>query len=785
MSLFDQFDQEILGDFITEACELLETMDQDLVELEQNPTDLELLNRIFRALHTVKGSSGFLGLTTITEFAHAAEDALNALRKGQVRVTRSVMDALLAAGDVVKRMMVDIKELREPAPGPVDLMAQLRRLGKGESIEDGCTPGNASAIDQPLTGDASDIAPGEGDAMLDLPASRLDLLPYMIEELLDSLNQFHELIEHTRLESDHAPLQIRMREIIDGLLRCIEFFEIDILTREVRALSEFTQALTLLTGDALNEARLRADAVITILRERSEAMLHGRLPSIPTDVLLERLSRNLVGESLALTAEMAAACSAQDILRVDGVRGQNGNGKCAALQSSVTENNGSGAEDSTTASEDSSARDERGRQSQAKASAGGEQTIRVDVERLESLLNLVGELVLQKNRVAGLSRRLGQMDVDHEYMEAFTQVASDLDRITGELQQGVMKTRMQPLNKLFSRYPRLIRDLSRIANKEIDLQILGGETEVDKSVIELLGDPLVHILRNSVDHGLEPPEEREAAGKARQGTIAIGAGHEGNHVIVTIRDDGRGLDRGRIARKAVERGLATADEVAGMSDQQIFKFIFLPGFSTAQVVSDLSGRGVGMDVVKTNISKMGGMIDVDSQAGAGTTVSIKIPLTVAIMQAMMVEVGKAVYALPLGNILEIVRLDADVLGSIQRRPVLRLRDSVLPLVHVAGLFNEGTQTPRYAVVVGLGSDRLGLLVNQVLGQEEAVIKSIDDHLFEGVQYISGATVREDGKVCLILDIAALLRMGAEALAAGMQPLNLNDAQVPMTQGALS
>jgi two-component system chemotaxis sensor kinase CheA len=351
------------------------------------------------------------------------------------------------------------------------------------------------------------------------------------------------------------------------------------------------------------------------------------------------------------------------------------------------------------------------------------------------------------------------MGVDHELSEAFAQVASDLDRVTSELQIGVMKTRMQPLSKLFNRYPRLIRDLSRSTGKEIDLKIIGGETEVDKSVLELLGDPLVHILRNSADHGVEMPEERLAAGKPAMGTIAIEAGHEGNHVVVRIMDDGRGLNAETIAKKAVEKGLATQDEIAGMPKSNIYKFIFEAGFSTARQVTDLSGRGVGMDVVRTNIAKLNGVVDVASDEGRGTTVSIRIPLTVAIMQAMMVCVDEAIYAIPLSNILEIVKPDAGQLYTIHGHKVMRLRDSVLPLISLSDMFASHSSTdgdPVYAVIVGLGSETAGLMVHDLIGQEEVVIKPLDT-MFDQTHLVSGATVREDGGVSLILDISAMMK----------------------------
>jgi two-component system chemotaxis sensor kinase CheA len=393
--------------------------------------------------------------------------------------------------------------------------------------------------------------------------------------------------------------------------------------------------------------------------------------------------------------------------------------------------------------------------------AGGENTIRVEVGRLEALMNLVGELVLQKNRITALTRKAaGVREMEAELAEAMGLAAGSLDRVTSDIQTAVMRTRMQPLDKLFGRYPRLIRDLASKTGKQIQLVIEGGDTEVDKSVIEELGDPLVHLIRNSADHGLEGPEERTKAGKNALGTITLRASHEGSHVRVLVMDDGRGLARERIAKKAIERGLATQEQISAMSDREVFNFIFEAGFSTAEKVSDLSGRGVGMDVVRTNIQKLKGSIELSSQAGNGTTVAITIPLTVAILQAMMVGVGPEIYAVPLTSILEIVRPQADQVSSIGGHQVMRLRDSVLPLVSSAELFEQPTDRRSeqpFAVVLQSGQKQVGLMVSRLIGQQEVVIKPLDEGE-RTARAVSGATVRDDGGVSLIVDVEQLVRM---------------------------
>ncbi len=397
----------------------------------------------------------------------------------------------------------------------------------------------------------------------------------------------------------------------------------------------------------------------------------------------------------------------------------------------------------------------------AGAAAQVEQTIRVEVGRLETLMNLVGELVLQKNRFQALSRQIeGFEQLEPEFREEVTVSASNLDRVTGDIQVAVMRTRMQPLDKLFGKYPRLIRDLAKKTGKHINLVIEGGETEVDKSVLEELGDPMVHLLRNSADHGLEMPHDRVLAGKDETGTIRIVAAHEGSHVSLRILDDGRGMTREKIASKAIEKGIATEQEVSQLSDKEVYRFILAAGFSTAAEVTDLSGRGVGMDVVRTNIEALKGTIDVDSVPGKGTEIIIKIPLTIAIMPAMMVRVDDEIYAIPLSNLLEIVRPDDDRVSTINGHPVMRLRDTILPLLSAQELF--GTDPAKrvkapFAVVIQHNDRAFGLMVSDLIGQHEIVIKPLDE-MFDRKGPISGATVRDDGGVSLIVDVAQLARI---------------------------
>lgn len=752
MTTPEQLDPDILRDFIMESIELVEGLDKDLVALEREPGNLDLINRIFRSFHTIKGASSFLSFKGLTDFAHAAEDALNALRKGEAQVTTEVMDLLLASTDVLRGQIDQVQNGDMPSAGPAELIRHLRQIEADASAAAGRQrPMPARKVAPPApTPPPAPVAETTkvmeaGDRILILPESKRDLLEFMVDDLQETINFLGELIEATECLDDLARVSVQMEEVTDGLLRSVEFFQIDPLCAEIRALHAFAQALPHLAGDPLKQARWHAEAILNVMNERTQALRESKVLSISTAELIERLSRNLVGQALEQAADMAElSVGLNDFNPAPATPAAN---EAPAL-----------APEADSAQPEVSLADQAAERAAAESRKNSaEQTIRVDVERLESLLNLVGELVLQKNRVMAFSRRLSLVMNDHEMEESFTQIASDLDRVTSDLQLGVMKTRMQPLSKIFNRYPRVIRDLAHATGKEIELKIFGGETEVDKSVIELLGDPLVHIIRNSCDHGIEPPEERLAAGKPAQGVVALSAGYEGNHVLVEITDDGRGLDPAKLGQRAIERGLVTAEELAVMPEANILRFIFVPGFSTAKKVSNISGRGVGMDVVQTNINKLNGMVDVFSRVGQGTTVALRIPLTVAIMQAMMVKVQAEIYAIPLSHILEIVRPEPQQVVSINGRPVLRLRNEVLPVIDLAEVLGQHKgEAAEYAVIVGLGEERIGLLVHRLVGQEEIVIKPLGE-VFEGTKLVSGATVREDGGVSLIIDIAALFK----------------------------
>lgn len=760
------FDPQIVQDFLTESGELLSQLESDLVTLEQDPGDPEMLNQVFRALHTIKGSASFLSLTNLVKIAHAAESALNAARNRVVVIDREAMDALLKAVDLIKEQMGQLSQDAALSEPDASLVAVLAALGEGKQKRAATKPDAAPAAQaSPAKPDAPALA--DGDTALVLGEGKKDLLEYLIGDLDDSLGKAREQAARLSDVSGFRDAASQLFDLADAISRSVDFFEVAPMTRLCVCLRNAAQAF----GDASADARIqlapRIGAIVSMLASKTDSLRRSIICGKSFGKLVERVEMLISGE--LPDALLAPGATAADALALDAGTGV-GASVSAQTGPTAAADSDSGTRDHPAPvvipepadSAPAPAGDARADKEPAKRAAmpGGDHTIRVEVNRLEALMNLVGELVLQKNRIAAITRQLGTAEAaTQEAREQMSLAASGLDRVTADIQVAVMRTRMQPLEKLFSKYPRLIRDLCGKTGKKIELVIEGGETEVDKSVIEELGDPLVHLLRNAADHGLELPADRLAAGKGETGRITLRASHEGSHVQLLIIDDGRGLNREKIAAKAVERGLVRVEDVAALPDEEVFRFIFLPGFSTAEKVSDLSGRGVGMDVVRTNIEKLKGLISLSSQHGNGTTVSITIPLTVAILPAMMVGVGDEVYAVPLNNILEIVKPDPASLSSIGGRSVMRLRDSVLPLISSADLFElpaEGVQTP-FAVVLCMNNSRVGLLVTRLIGQQEIVIKPLDGVGTRGGA-AGGATVRDDGGVSLIIDVAELIRM---------------------------
>jgi len=549
----DEMD-DIINDFLAEASESLEQLDQKFMDLEKQPNDPALLNDIFRSIHTIKGAAGFLGFQQMVDVTHCTEDVLNKLRKAEMFVTPGIMDAILQSVDLIKLLLNNIKE----------------KNGR---------------------------------------------------------------------EEDLKPTVALLHDILEGRFK-----------------DEPTAA-----------------------------------PAVPKGAEAEEEHKQ------ARPDEAAAATK--------------------------------------------------------------EQSIRVDLDRLDSVLNLAGELVLSRNRLMRLGGKLSDSSAESDLHSHVNEAIAQLDLVTTDLQLAVMKMRMQPIAKVFNKFPRMVRDLARQMEKEVELHISGEETELDKTVIEEIGDPLVHIVRNSIDHAVESPAEREAKGKPRCGRVELAAYQEGRNIVVSIMDDGKGMDPEALKRSAVEKGLIPAEEAERLTKSDALNIIFIPGFSTAKAVSNISVRGVGMDVVKTNVSRINGTITIDSEVGKGTRITFRLPLTLAIIQALTVEAGGEVYGIPLSNVIENIRVTANEIKSVEGREVINIRDRIYPVVRLGSLVS-GSSAPsetewKYIVIIGIGEKHFGILVDRLHGQEEIVMKSMGEYL-KGTEGVAGACITGDGNVILILDMAGLL-----------------------------
>ena len=634
--------KEIMEDFLIEAFELIEQIDHDLVELEANPEDLELLNRIFRVAHTVKGSSSFLNFDVLTELTHHMEDVLNKARKGELKITPDIMDVVLESVDMMKGLLESIRDNGSDAAAGIDIKnicASLTQISEGE-------------------------APS---AAAEAPAAA----PEPVKE-----------------PEPAAPAEEAAPEVSDA---------------ELSKLSD-------------SEVEAEIERLLKVRKAEDQA---------------RRASKGIAPKSPEEIAPAASATPAPAPKPAPS-RERDADKKVPAASSS--------------------------------SAVAQEQTIRVEVKRLDHLMNLIGELVLGKNRLLKIYDDVEERYEGEKFLEELNQVVSSLSLVTTDIQLAVMKTRMLPIAKVFNKFPRMIRDLSRELGKQIDLEISGEETELDKSIVEEIGDPLVHIIRNSCDHGIEDPETRKAMGKPEKGLVQLKAYNEGNHIVVEIVDDGKGLDADMLKAKSIEKGIITEREADAMSEKEAFGLIFKPGFSTAAKVTNVSGRGVGMDVVKTNIEKLNGIIDIESEVGKGTVMKLKIPLTLAIIQSLLVGTQEEFYAIPLASVLETVRVPIDDIYTIDGKNVLRLRDEVLSLVRLSDVFgvnkvfDGGDQT--YVVIIGVAEAKLGIIVDTLVGQEEIVIKSMGDYL-QNIPGIAGATIRGDGRVTLIIDVGAMMEMAKD------------------------
>ena len=684
-------DNQYMDMFLDESHEHLQSLNEGLLRLEENMEEISVVNDIFRNAHTLKGMSATMGFAKIAELTHEMEDVLDLVRKEQLKLNEDIMDTLFKCLDSLEQMVDSVGNGEaEDVVDVSDLVAKLSSISKG-TPPPAAAPAAGGAAAAPAAGDAS------GGAGSDLGIDDIDL--DVMKKAKDAgMNVFHvkvTLMESCVLKAARSVMVMHALDEIGDVIKSIP-------PAEDLEQEKFERSFDIVVATA-SDAEAVTNAVDTV--------------SEIEDIGVEELDP----DALAKPAEPAPAAAAPTAA-------------AAAPKKAAAPAKKEGAKAAAPAK----------KQHQS-------QSVRVDIEKLDTLMNLMGELVINKVRL----EQIGQTHRMSDLMETLEQ----MDRVTGDLQNIVMKVRMVPVSAVFNRFPRMVRDVSKELGKEINLTIEGEETELDRTVIDEIGDPIMHLLRNSLDHGVESPDAREAKGKPRVGEVGLIARHEGNNVVIMITDDGAGIDASKIRRKAVEKGMITQDEADRLDDADAVRLIFLPGFSTAEQITDISGRGVGMDVVRSKIEALSGHVDVETHIDEGSIFKIKLPLTLAIIQAMLVRVQEEMYAIPLTSIDSTVNIEPTDIQTIQNKEVIVLRGEIIPIVRM----EEALQVPHvkdseelFVVVVHAGEAKAGIVVDNLIGQQEIVIKTLGN-LFAGLKLFGGATVLGDGRVALILDVATMIQ----------------------------
>ncbi|MEH6482830.1 MULTISPECIES: chemotaxis protein CheA [Pseudomonas] len=759
-------DEEILQDFLVEAGEILEQLSEQLVELESRPDDMNLLNAIFRGFHTVKGGAGFLQLNALVECCHIAENVFDILRKGERRVDSELMDVVLEALDTVNAMFDQVREGAELTPATPELLAALANLAQPQELlnEEAPAPVTEHVVaDNPVAGTP---AAAEAAAADDVAASAVAGDAAIAD---DEFEQLLSALADNAAQAQKAPASPVASAAQPSDSDEITDDEFESLLDQLHGKGQFVANAGGQPVKAQQDDDVAvADAPDEITDDEFEALLdqlHGKgqfasgaSAGAPSSASAASSTPITPSEPVALVAASSAA-SADEInddefeALLDELHGKGKFSETPAVSAAPVAAKALEKPAAKPAAKPVAAAPAKAPAPEKAAPVNeAETTVRVDTARLDEIMNMVGELVLVRNRLV----RLGSTSSD----EAMAKAVSNLDVVTADLQSAVMKTRMQPIKKVFGRFPRLVRDLARSLKKEISLELIGEETDLDKNLVEALADPLVHLVRNAVDHGIETPEERVAAGKSRGGKVVLSAEQEGDHILLVISDDGKGMDADVLRRKAVEKGLLEKEAADRLNEFECYNLIFAPGFSTKTEISDVSGRGVGMDVVKTKISQLNGTVNVFSVKGQGSRIVIKVPLTLAIMPTLMVMLANQAFAFPLVNVNEIFHLDLSRTNVVDGQEMVIVRDKALPLFYLkrwlVGQAAHEEQVEGHVVILTVGNQRVGFVVDQLVGQEEVVIKPLGKML-QGTPGISGATITGDGRIALILDVPSMLK----------------------------
>lgn len=728
-------DDELLEDFLVEAGEILEQLNEQLVELENSPEDSDLLNAVFRGFHTIKGGAGFLTIDVMVEICHRTEDIFNMLRNGELKIDNHLMDTVLPVLDVLNAQFDALRGGEEPEGAEPALLSALESIISGETaapVAEAAQPAQEEATETPRqedkAGGSEDISDEEFDALLDAletpSADTVKIAPQQdsdeitddeFEALLDDLHGKGQFTAEpaNKAETPAATSNKKDEEITDD--------EFEALLDDLHGKGSFSGNV----AQAADDSKAKEGTAASKGKDKDDEITEDEFESLLDDL--------------------------------------HGKGKFSASAAKP-------AGDKPTAAQSKSAVPAQSQPPAIKAEnkpkpvakevkPSAETSVRVDTSRLDEIMNMVGELVLVRNRISRLGSEGGESSE-----EEMTKAIANLDLVTADLQLSVMKTRMQPIKKVFGRFPRVVRDLARSLNKDIKLEMIGEDTDLDKNLVEALADPLVHLVRNSVDHGVEMPDAREKVGKPRQGTVTLSASQEGDHILLSITDDGGGMDADVLRNIAINKGILDKESASRLSDVECYNLIFAPGFSTKEKISDISGRGVGMDVVKTSITSLNGSIEIDSKLGEGTIINIKVPLTLAIMSTLMVRLKDQLFSLPLVNVNEIFHLDLTKTNIMDGKRVVLVRGKTLPLYYlnnwlVNGESNAPLPDEGHVVVVHIGTQKVGFIVDELIGQEEVVIKPLGAML-HGISGLAGATITGDGGIALILDIPGLMKMYA-------------------------
>ncbi|WP_435274258.1 chemotaxis protein CheA [Psychrobium sp. nBUS_13] len=719
-------DEDILQDFLIEAGEILELLQEQLVELENNPDDADLLNAIFRGFHTIKGGAGFMGLKELVDVCHGAENIFDLLRTNQRSVTPELMDVILEGLDTVNDMF-QLVQAREPLiPAEPRLLEELARLSHPEGA------GSQASEPEPEPEPEPEISAG-GDEITDEE----------FETLLDDLHGANGSVTNDSPANETVQTN-GSDDITDDEFEAL-LDELHGAKGQPKTASAAVGASNEITDDEfeafLDELHGKKGApspVENAVSKASEPTTTAPASDEIDDAEFEALLDEL---HAAKNSDSANAKPASEAKKAAPVKNKVSTPKAAPKKAAAVPAKANEA-NKTAASKKAAA-----------PAAQAETTVRVDTARLDDIMNMVGELVLVRNRLVSLGLTSGD--------EEMSKAVANLDNVTADLQGSVMKTRMQPIKKVFGRFPRVVRDMARSLKKDITLTMEGEDTDLDKNLVEALADPLVHLVRNSVDHGIEMPDDREAAGKPRNGTVILSASQEGDHILLSIKDDGAGMDADKLKSIAISRGVLDEETAARMSDEDAYELIFAPGFSTKTEISDISGRGVGMDVVKTKITQLNGTVKISSEKGVGTVLKITVPLTLAIMPTLMVQLDQQIFALPLAAVNEIFNLDLTKTNIVDGRKTISVRNRAIPLFYLDEWLSKDyipgkDRTEGHVVIVQIGPQTVGFVVDGLIGQEEVVIKPLGA-LLHGTPGISGATITSDGSIALIVDIGNLLK----------------------------